>query len=786
MARSDRLPASSSAVERLEPRRLLASISGTVWNDLDTSRRLNGDETGLAGWGVYIDENNNRQFDTGEQTTFTDAQGNYRFDDLAPGTYSVGLIVQNGWGQTFPTFEGNRSGSFDIRLDFVGEIRRDVKLVFEQAAQVWESIIAADLPDAEDAFGWVDDIAISISVAPLDGPGGILGYAGPTALRPGSLLPFRAIAEFDTFDSDPEDPVFYETVLHEMAHALGFTDSIWRPLGLTRGIEIFGRISSNPRFTGVNATREYNAIFGTNEDSVPLEPGFQGDGSSVAHWAEDVFGDELMSPFASVIGSPEPLSRITIAAFQDMGYKVRYGPAEHYVAGTGVGDVPPELPTGDDNPARLRGGDALYGGTYIGGLAAPSHRTGGTDPFMQTVEADDFDATDVDFGVRLNSRPQFTQVLVQPAPQVLGENIVLEAVGVSDPDGDRIRGVTFFRESNGIPGLQTGSDTFISTKTSPRKGGRWTAETATTDLGVGDVVYYARVTDDLGASVTRSGAGTLLGAPQDVPTKPTALIATPLSSSRILLEWADQSLDESGFRIQRSTDPHFRTNIVTYTTGSGQNSLLLTDLPPATEFHFRVRAFNSAGNSAYSNRAFAVTNSAGEAIVDNQQASFKGNWSTLFGDEQSPTFGPDAAVYFTTDRRNSDRATFTPFIDYAGQYFIYARWADFSDTGNSAAVPIDITRNGRIDSIVVDQSQRPGGWVLLGRYNLKAGDGTSVRFNAGRVPLGTGVVVADAVRFLPAFVPTAVQVAAASGNARVASTFSSSAIDLLGDDDTRA
>src|SRR2546422_4934127 len=65
---------------------LPASISGKVWND------TNGDclfqpQTDLPLSGVQIDLRNS----DGEviATTSTDAQGNYKFDNLTPGTYSV-------------------------------------------------------------------------------------------------------------------------------------------------------------------------------------------------------------------------------------------------------------------------------------------------------------------------------------------------------------------------------------------------------------------------------------------------------------------------------------------------------------------------------------------------------------------------------------------------------------------------------------------------------------------------------------------------------------------------
>jgi Leishmanolysin len=76
---------------------------------------------------------------------------------------------------------------------------------------------------------------------------------------------------------------------------------------------------------GGNATREFSAIPGCS--SVPVEKDF-GEGTACGHWDEDCMGDELMTGF---IGrSPTPLSRITVATLQDVGYQVNYDKADPF------------------------------------------------------------------------------------------------------------------------------------------------------------------------------------------------------------------------------------------------------------------------------------------------------------------------------------------------------------------------------------------------------------------------------------------------------------------------
>jgi hypothetical protein len=97
------------------------TITGKVYNDNSpqdgqyngpTESPVFAGEAGLAGWTVYIDSNtgetpDNNTLDTGEQSTVSDANGNYTLSGLAPGCYTVREVLMSGWNETQPTADND-------------------------------------------------------------------------------------------------------------------------------------------------------------------------------------------------------------------------------------------------------------------------------------------------------------------------------------------------------------------------------------------------------------------------------------------------------------------------------------------------------------------------------------------------------------------------------------------------------------------------------------------------------------------------------------------------------
>ncbi|MEK6301846.1 MAG: putative Ig domain-containing protein [Acidobacteriota bacterium] len=101
--------------------------------------------------------------------------------------------------------------------------------------------------------------------------------------------------------------------------------------------------------------------------------------------------------------------------------------------------------------------------------------------------------------------------------------------------------------------------------------------------------------------------------PKPAPTAPVGVVATGSSPSQVNLIWLDTSTVEDGFQIERrggSTAEFSQVGVVSGNTVSFADSGVLAN----TAYAYRIRAFNNAGSSPYSNEAAVVTPSSPSAL----------------------------------------------------------------------------------------------------------------------------------------------------------------------------
>ena len=92
----------------------LAQIRGTKFADENANGGRDADEGGLAGWTMFLDDNANGVLDESETAVVTDANGDYVFPGLPPGTYTVAAELREGFVRTLPQFADELFGQNEI------------------------------------------------------------------------------------------------------------------------------------------------------------------------------------------------------------------------------------------------------------------------------------------------------------------------------------------------------------------------------------------------------------------------------------------------------------------------------------------------------------------------------------------------------------------------------------------------------------------------------------------------------------------------------------------------
>jgi hypothetical protein len=242
------------------------------------------------------------------------------------------------------------------------------------AVTMWQSVILGDLapvavniPANACATGQpalnetIDDIVVFVEFAAIDGPGGTLAQAGRCDIQPptppfrGSTdsLPAIGVLRMDSADLPllEASGTLDEVMTHELGHTLGFSSDFFALKGLLVNPSRPSSPGVDTYFDGTAAIAEMNAVGGAGYPNakVPVENNALA-GSADSHWRESVFDAELLTPVAENVGAM-PLSRVSAAAMQDLGYVANLGAAQSFslsfpaLAGA-VGRV--KIPYGND------------------------------------------------------------------------------------------------------------------------------------------------------------------------------------------------------------------------------------------------------------------------------------------------------------------------------------------------------------------------------------------------------------------------------------------------------
>ncbi|MFP4017503.1 MAG: fibronectin type III domain-containing protein, partial [Halanaerobiales bacterium] len=116
----------------------------------------------------------------------------------------------------------------------------------------------------------------------------------------------------------------------------------------------------------------------------------------------------------------------------------------------------------------------------------------------------------------------------------------------------------------------------------------------------GDYTYWVTAVNEYGEGPYSERLSVTVGEDdiaEDVPAEPSNLIVEKVSDLKIGLNWVDNSINETGFVLERKTDDSDWGVIAG--TEFNIDSYIDEDLQPGTIYYYRIKAVNSAGESEY-------------------------------------------------------------------------------------------------------------------------------------------------------------------------------------------
>jgi V8-like Glu-specific endopeptidase len=251
----------------------------------------------------------------------------------------------------------------------------------------------------------------------------------------------------------------------------------------------------------------------------------------------------------------------------------------------------------------------LTGGTYYVGIS--SFPNVAYDP--ESGDGDVAGGTTGAYSISLaNLSPVIGSLSASPAVAVKGQTVTLTANGVTNPGGAATR-VRFFRDTNGVPGLQlgTGGDTFLSEDAA---GPAYTATFSTAALTAGQTyTYYARAVD------SRGSLSKIVSTTNQVVAREFIVDNASLPASAITGAWSLKTSPTGFFGANYLSDGN---------AGKGTKQVKYTaNLATAGQYQVFAQWASATGNA--SNAKYAVAHAGGTTTVSKNQKTGGGVWQLL-------------------------------------------------------------------------------------------------------------------------------------------------------------
>lgn len=230
--------------------------------------------------------------------------------------------------------------------------------------------------------------------------------------------------------------------------------------------------------------------------------------------------------------------------------------------------------------------------------------------------------------------------------------------------------------------------------------------------------YRVRATNSAGDSAYTSVASGTTNAPPAPPSAPSGLAATANSTAQITVTWTDTSATETGFTLERSPNGSTGWTLIA-SLAANVTTYIDTGLSASTTYHYRVRASNLGGDSAYSATTSATTLAAVQLIAQ------------PFADASGTAAGSLGAITGVTSTSGvgsvQDSATLAyPGVLSSGRGFATAGGRFFMTLNTALPALSGYVANGRIGG--ANTGVLYVSWLARG---LNANEANSVEFRTG-------------------------------------------------------
>ncbi len=239
------------------------------------------------------------------------------------------------------------------------------------------------------------------------------------------------------------------------------------------------------------------------------------------------------------------------------------------------------------NIANATDGSALFvdntTGLSTGGSSSLNYLATGGQPFKISLVWSDF--------------PSTTTATVN-----LVNNLNLTVTG---PGGEIYRGNVFSGGWSALGGTADAINNVENVYVQSAAVGTWTVTISGANIPQGPQPF-ALVVDGASAAAAPTPTPTPIATPTPTPAPvapaaPTNLTGSAPTNTSALLNWVDNSNNETGFAIERCTGNNCTNFVQIATVGTNITTYTDTGRTRGTRYRYRVRAFNANGNSAYSN-----------------------------------------------------------------------------------------------------------------------------------------------------------------------------------------